>query len=387
MESQILFDLAVILFTAKVFGLLTGKIHLPQVVGALLAGVLFGPALFGLIEVSEVISTIAEIGVILILFEAGLETDLAKLRKSFKSLLIIALIGITLSLAGGFVLAYLFGFGLMESFFVGVVLISSSVSISVEVLNEMGKLNSKAGTAVLGIAVVEDIFTILIFSFIIGMDGGAVSPERIGMTFLTIIIFFVFAVVCGFGVFKAFEYLGRKWGISRRMSVFAVAFCFFMAYTAERFGLADIIGAYIAGLVLCNSRAEKYIEEKSATLSFMFFSPVFFVSIGLNMSFDGLSGADALFAILFVIVAVATKFVGCGLGAKLCKYSSREAAQVGAGMIARCEFPVVAATIGVGIGLIDMRLFSIIMIMVIGTALIAPVFIKLAFSESVRDCK
>ena len=379
MESNILFDIALILLATKVFGLLTNKIHLPQVVGALLTGIIFGPALLGIIEANEILSILAQFGVILILFEAGLEADLNKLRKSIGSLLVISTLGVALSLAGGFALAYFFGLGIIESFFVGVILISSSIGIAVEVLNEMGKLNSKAGTTILGTGAVEDIFIIIIFSVVIGMSGGTMSVANMGMTLLRIILFFVFAVLCGFAVFKIFEYLSAKKRMKKTLSVFGIAFCFFMAYVADRFGLADIIGAYIAGLVLCNSRVEKYIEGKSNVLSFLFFSPIFFASIGLSMSFTGLVRGDILFAILFIFTAAATKFVGCGLGAKICKFSNKESAQVGAGMIARCEFPVVAVAIGMSMGLVGMSLFSIVMIMVVITALIAPIALKLAF--------
>ena len=382
METRILLDLALILFATKIFGILTRKVHLPQVVGALVVGVIFGPALLGVVEMNEVISAVAEFGVLLILFEAGLETDLNKLRKSVKSLVVMATIGVVLSLGGGFALSHAFGLGIMQSMFIGVILTSSSISITVEVLNEMGKLGSKTGTAILGLAAVEDVFTIVIFSLAIGIGGGEeVGAAQIGMMLGTIALFFIFAVVCGFGVFKVFELLSIKGGMSKRLSVFGLAFCFLMAFIADMVGLAGIMGAYIAGLVLCNSRAEKYIEEKSAVLSFMFFSPVFFVSIGLNMSFAGLGAGDVLFAVLLVLVAVATKFVGCGLGAKVCGYSRREAAQIGAGMIARCELPVVAAAIGMAMGILDMRLFSTVMIMVITTALIAPVVLKLSFND------
>ncbi|MCL2068614.1 MAG: cation:proton antiporter [Oscillospiraceae bacterium] len=380
MEPKLLLDLALILLATKIFGLTTRRLHLPQVVGALLAGIILGPALLGFIEPSEVINVAAQIGVLLIMFEAGLETDINKLRKSFKSLLLIATFGVALSLGGGFALSALFGRGMMESIFLGVIIMASSVGIAVEVLHEMGKLHSRAGTVILGTSAVEDLFTIIIFSVVIGMSGGEASVSQIGMTLLSMIIFFVIAAACGFVSFRAFEYLSAKWGMKHRLSVFGLAFCFLMAYAAERFGLANIMGAYIAGLVLCNSKAEKYIEQKSEVLSFMFFSPVFFASIGLQITLDGLGGGEILFAALLIIVAVASKFAGCGLGAKACGYSGRESARVGAGMVARCEFPVVAAVIGMGMGLVDVRLFSVVIIMVIVTALIAPILLKVFFN-------
>ena len=381
MELTLLYKLALILFATKIFGLLTRKIHLPQVVGALLAGVIFGPALLGFIEPNEMITMIAEIGVLLLLFEAGLESNLNKLRKSIKSYLLIAIFGVALSLAGGFAIAYIFGRSLIESFFLGVILTSTSVSITVEVLHEMGKLNSKIGAVILNSSVVDDIFTVILLSVAIGMGNGGVSFTQIGMTLLKMVIFFILAVVCGFAAFKAFEYMSARRGMARRLSVFGLAFCFIMAYTAGRFGLATIVGAYIAGLVLCNSKSERYIDAKSNVLSYMFFSPVFFASIGLKMSFDGLDGGMILFAALFIVASITGKFVGCGLGAKLCKYSFRESAQIGAGMVARCEFAMAAAAIGMGIGIVSIELFSVVVIMVIVTAFIAPILLKLLFGK------
>ena len=374
-----LIDLALILFATKVLSLLTRKIHLPQIIGALLAGVILGPALLGIIVPNEIINIIAELGVLLLLFEAGLETDFNQLRKSLKPMMLIAILGVILSLAGGFALAYCFGYHIIGSIFVGVILTSSSISITVEALNEMGKLKSKTGTIIMGALVVEDIFSVIIFSVVLGMGGGSISVTQIGITLLMIVVFFIFAVVCGLAAFKAFEYLSVKWGMTRRVSVFGVAFCFFMSYAADWFGLANIIGAYIAGLVLCNNRAEKYIEAKSNVISFLFFSPVFFVSIGLKMSFNGLSRGDIIFAALFIAVALSSKIIGCGLGAKICKYNIRESVQVGAGMAARCEFPVVAAVIGMNMGLVDMKLFSIVIIMVIVTTFFSPILLKLVF--------
>ena len=387
MESKLLLDLAIILFATKIFGLLTRKIHLPQVVGALLTGIVFGPALLGIIELNSAIGVIAEIGVLLIMFEAGLETDLKRLRKSIGSLLVIAACGIALSLGGGFALSALFGRGLAESMFLGVIIMSSSIGITVEALQEMGKLKSKTGTAILGVSAVEDLFTIVIFSLVIGMSEGAVTLPQIGTMLLSKVLFFALAAVLGLITFKVFEYITLRFGYTKRLSIFGLAFCFLMAFTADKFGLAGIMGAYIAGLVLCNSKAERFIESRSNILSFMFFSPMFFGSVGLQMSFDALSGEANLFrtvafTVLFILIAILSKLGGCAIGARLCKFNKSESLQIGSGMVARCEFPVVAAVVGTGLGLVDEALFSIIIIMVLSTALIAPILLKVMFRSS-----
>ncbi|MCL2095766.1 MAG: cation:proton antiporter, partial [Oscillospiraceae bacterium] len=281
MGTHLLLNLALILIITKIFGILTRKMHLPQVVGALFAGIFLGPAILGIIEPDEVFEILAELGVILLMFTAGLETDFKQLKQSIRPSVLVAALGIVLPLAGGFVLMLCFGGNTLESVFIGVILTATSVSITVETLHELGKFKTKAGATILGAAVLDDILGVICLSVMLGMNNKDLSAAGIGFIILKVVLFFVFAAVCGFAAFKLFEYLSNKWGMTRRISVFGLAFCFLMAYLAELFGVAVITGAYIAGLVLCNSRAEKYIEEKSTVLSFLFFSPIFFVCVGL----------------------------------------------------------------------------------------------------------
>jgi Kef-type K+ transport system membrane component KefB len=194
-----------------------------------------------------------------------------------------------------------------------------------------------------------------------------------------IILFFVFAAICGFAAFIIFDYLSKR-GMKRNLSVFGLAFCFLMAAAAHYFGLESILGAYIAGLVFCHSKAERYIEARSETLSFLFFSPVFFVSVGLKISFDGLSRSNLIFAGAFFAVALATKFLGCGLGAKINKYSLRDSLRIGVGMITRCEVAIIASTLGVSMGFLDPKYFAGIILAVIATTLVTPILLKLAFA-------
>ncbi len=249
----------------------------------------------------------------------------------------------------------------------------------------MGKLNTKAGTAIMGAAVIDDILGIIILSVIIGVGEGGVSFAAIGLTLLKIAAFFAFALLCGFGALRLFDFLSVKLGKRRRLSIFGLAFCFALAYLAEQFGVADITGAYIAGLALCNSKAEEYIEEKNVVLSYMFFSPVFFISVGLMTSFDGLTGRTVLFAFLLLVVAVLSKLAGCGLGAKLCRFSGSECVQVGVGMISRGEVAIIVATKGIAAGLMDAELFSGVIVVVIITTLITPLLLKLAFANKAAE--
>ncbi len=387
MEPVFLMQLALILIATKLFGLLSRRMRLPQVVGALLAGILLGPAVLGIVKPGDVIGTLAELGVILLMFTAGLETDFRQLRGSLKASLIIAVIGVAVPLFGGFALASAFGQPTLMSVFIGVILTATSVSITVETLNEMGKLQTKTGTAILGAAVIDDILGIVILSVMIALGDGDASFGVISLTLLKILAFFACALACGFGIYKLFELLRKRYGEKRRLSIFALAFCFALAFLAERFGVADITGAYIAGLVLCNSRAEKYIEEKNTILSYMFFSPIFFVSVGLQTAFSGFSTSTVLFAVLLLLIAVLSKLIGCGLGARLSRFSPAESLQVGVGMISRGEVALIVAAKGISAGLMDPQFFSAVIIVVIMTTLLTPLLLKWVYETETSQEK
>lgn len=387
METYLFFELALILVCTKAFGLFTRKIHLPQVVGALFTGVVLGPALLNIVKPGETISILAEIGVIIIMFTAGLETDFNELRHSLKPSLAIASFGVALPLAGGFILAACFGIDVFQSIFIGVVLTATSVSITVEVLRETGKLNSKAGTAILGAAVIDDILGVIILSVIMNMGETEMGLQAVGFTLLKILLFFVFAFLFGFLSYKFFNYYTKKKGEKQRIPIFALGFCFFMAFSAEFLGVADIIGAYIAGLALSNTKSEHYIDERSTVLSYLFFSPIFFVSVGLSTTFSGISSDVVIFAVLLLAVAIVTKLAGCGLGAMLCRFSKKDSLRVGVGMIARGEVAIIVAAKGIESQLLDEKFFSAIVIVVLITTIITPVLLKRTFKDKNTDIR
>jgi len=261
-DTNFLLIIALILLFTKAFSLFVRRLHLPQVIGALIAGVLLGPAVFGLAEPNETISTIAEFGVILLLFAAGMETDYRQLRSSLKSSLLISALGVVLALGGGFAVAFLFGKPSFESFFIGVVIASMSTSITVEALSEMGVLKTKTGTALLGASLFDDILVIIILAATMGIGSSGFSFATLAIILVKIIVFFVFAIAIGFFVNKLFDWLYGRYGKKRRFTIFAIAYCFLMAYLAELFGLADITGAYIAGIAFCTTRCAEYLETR-----------------------------------------------------------------------------------------------------------------------------
>lgn len=390
MESyEYLLTLAIILMTTKVLGLLTRKFEMPQVVGALLAGLIIGPAVLNIVKETSFLDQVSEMGVIVLMFSAGLETDIKELKASGKASFIIALIGVIVPLAGGYGIAYLFnkpgiiasdatGSIFLQNMFIGVILTATSVSITVETLKEMGKLKTRAGNAILGAAIIDDILGIIALTIITSL---ADSSVQLGMVLLKIFAFFVFAAVLGI----AFYFLFKKWTSSykkdmRRFVIVAFAFCLFMAFCAERFfGVADITGAYIAGVVISNTKPMKYIASRFDTLSYMLLSPIFFASIGLKVILPQMTSAIVLFAVVLVIVAVLTKVIGCGLGAKACKYTTKECIQIGTGMISRGEVALIVANKGSSVGLMSSNFLGPVVIVVVVTTILAPVLLKVAF--------
>ena len=382
-DTYILLIIALILLTTKVFSITMKSIHMPQVIGALIAGVLLGPAVFKLVEPNETIGTIAEFGVIFLLFSAGLETDFRQLKVMLKPSLLISGLGVVVALGGGFVLALLFsktlGLSLFQSFFLGVVIASMSTSITVETLSEMGKLKTKTGTALLGASVFDDILVIIVLAVTMGIGSSGFSFLSLGIIMIKIIVFFAFAVGAGILVNKLFNWAYARKGEKRRFTVFALAYCFLMAYLAELFGLADITGAYIAGVAFCSTRCVEYLEAKTHWLSYMFFTPVFLANIGIHTSFDGMTSNLILFTVLLVLISIFSKIIGCGLGAKICKFTNRESLQIGFGMIPRGEVSFIVASKGIALGYLSSIMYPSIIIVVLITVLITPLLLKAAY--------
>ena len=396
MESyKYLLDLAIILLSTKVLSLITKKFQMPQVVGALLAGLLLGPAVLGVITETDFIDQVAELGVIVLMFSAGLETDIKELKKSGKASFIIALLGVIVPLLAGFGIAYVFNRpGLVEStatastflqnMFIGVILTATSVSITVETLKEMGKLNTRAGNAILGAAVIDDILGIVALTIITSLADSSVN---VAMVLLKVVGFFAVAIIAGLIFYKLFKFWTNRYQKDmRRFVIVAFVFCLLLSYVAEEFfGVADITGSFIAGLIISNTQKTKYIASRFSTLSYLLLSPMFFASIGLKVSLPEMTTAIIIFSVALVIVACLTKVVGCGLGALLCKYSKSEAMQIGVGMISRGEVALIVANKGDAVGLMSANILGPVIIMVVATTIISPIFLKLVFSSKHKE--
>ena len=384
-DYSYLLSIALILISTKVLGLFSKKIKLPQVVGALIAGVIMGPACLGWIHNTEMLSCLSEIGVIVLMFAAGLETDINELKRTGKASFLIALIGVIVPMLGGAAAAYFFndsvdGNKMLQNIFIGIILTATSVSITVETLKEMGKLSTPAGNAILGAAIIDDILGIIALTMVISMADSSVS---IGMVLLKILGFFVFTFVAAVGYHYAF----KKWTDNnpvklRRYVVISFAFCLVLAYCAEEFfGVADITGAFFAGLAISGTKKADYVTKRFDTLSYLLLSPIFFASIGLKVVLPKMNLEIVLFTVIICLVAVLTKVIGCGLGAKICKYTNKESLQIGVGMISRGEVALIVANKGEAVGLMSDKFFAPIVIMVVLTTIITPVLLKVVFKD------
>ena len=390
LSYKFLLDLALILLSTKVLGLITRKFQMPQVVGALLAGLILGPAMINILSETDFIIQLSELGVIVLMFNAGLESDLEELKKTGKASFIIALLGVIIPLLGGFGIAHFYaipelskgtgGTVFLQNIFIGIILTATSVSITVETLKEMGKLNTSAGTAILGAAIIDDILGIIALTVISSLTDTSV---KVGFVLMKIAGFFIFAIVVGFISYKIFKawsnYENRD---KRRFIIAAFVFCLLLSYISEEiFNVADITGAFIAGLVLSNIDRKEFISNRLNIVSYSLLSPVFFASIGLKIVLPSMDFNIVMFALLLTVVAILTKIIGAGIGAKLCKFSTRESYQIGVGMVSRGEVALIVASKGAALGLISTSMLGPVVIVVVVTTIIAPILLKLAFLE------
>lgn len=387
MESFEFFkDLAIIILFAKLFGLLARKVKAPQVVGEIIAGLLIGPSVLGLVDQTDFLVQMAEIGVILLMFSAGLETDLKELLKTGPMALAIACAGVFIPLLGGFLLYGAFysfdkvgSEGFYKAVFIGVIMTATSVSITVETLKELGRLKGKIGTVILSAAIIDDVIGIIVLTFVVGFK----SPESKPLSVVTnTLLFFAFAIGVGIIIYYIFKKLDSRYPHSRRIPIMGLCLCFALAYIAEQyFGIADITGAYVAGIILCNIRDSKYIAEKMDISSYMLFGPVFFASIGLKTEFDGVTLSLLFFSLAFVLVALICKIVGCGLTAKLFKFSNKDALKVGVGMMTRGEVALIVAQKGLSVGLLEAKYFTSVILLILCSSIATPLIMKALYKN------
>lgn len=422
---SLLLPLALILLLSKLLQMGCKRVKMPQVVGMLLAGIIIAfidkiPGINLLNDSARAgIKFLAEIGVVLIMFSAGLGTNLNSIKSSGVSALVVTSLGVIVPMGLGFLVAGLFnGFGgtitledgltvskTWSNLFYGVILTATSVSVTVATLKEMHRLNGKAGTIIISAAILDDIIGVIVLSVVLSLSGAGSSGENtlgslmcsndVVAVFLNVLFFFIFTIAIGVGIHYLFKYLNKKKPHTRRLPIFGLAFCFFMAFASEKFfGVADITGAYFAGLALAGighhinpirdvlaDDTSDYIERKSDVLSYMIFSPIFFANVGINADFSGLKATMIGFGCCYILAGLLGKVLGCGIGAKITGNHLKDSIRIGIGMMARAEVALICANKGIDAGLVDSGMSTFIVIMIIVSSFVTPLILKLTYKN------
>lgn len=383
-----LLDIALILLGTKAFGLFTRKLRMPAVVGALIAGIILGPAILNWVQPSDLISSLSEIGVIVLMFGAGLETSITDLRKAGLKALVIAVLGVLVPLGLGYLVASFYNVGpqaWIGNLFLGVILTATSVGITVETLKEMGAMKTTSGNAILAAAVIDDVLGIVALTVVSGLADSSVD---VGMVLLKIVLFFVFAVIIGIVLHKVFAWWfdhDSRGGL-QRYSIISFAFALIMAYVSEEFfGVADITGSFVAGLIISGTSQCAYVTKRIGTLSYLLISPVFFASIGLKLEPLNFSGEVLILILLLCVVSLLSKIVGCGLGALLCHYSKSQAIRIGCGMVSRGEVALIVANRGMALGIFPSFFVTPVLLCVVFTTVITPILLKVVYKKIPND--
>lgn len=381
--ENVLLKLVLILVATKIGGLISQKLKMPEVLGALFAGVILGPIVLNLVQIDDNIRLLSNLGVILLMFLAGLETDVEQFKKAGASSFGIALLGVLLPLILGTACAFFFFNNIIENLFIGVILTATSVSISVETLNELGKLNTRAGINILGAAVIDDVIGLILISLLIGFTNGSESGSLLS-TILGIAAFCVIAISAIVFLPKLINKLLKNIQAGRAILTFALAAAIIAAFLAEKVGIAAITGAYVCGLILSQIHHREYLEHNIKSISSGFLSLIFFASVGLTAARDGLSVEVILITAVMFVIAVIGKIIGCGGAAKLFKLKNSESLQVGVGMMSRGEVAIITANIGLTSGIISQEVFVPTILVVLLTTIVTPVLLKIVFSHHIE---
>lgn len=379
---ELLLPLALILIGARLIGRLSQRIGMPAVLGELLAGLILGPSLLGIVHNDHVLNAVAGIGVLLLMFIAGLETDLPAMRAVGKPSAYAAVAGVVLPFIGGLAVGLAFGLGTATSLFIGTALTATSVSVSVQTLRELGRMRSREGLIILGAAIIDDVLGILVISIVLAMAGQGGSPL---LALGKVVLFFPISLLVGALVITPLvhwvhEHHAREAGFALILAVVLI-----YAWAAEALGgLAAITGAYLAGVLIGRlPEAREWVVDGASVMGYGFFVPVFFVTVGLTTDVRNVMLAPALTA-LIIVVAIATKAFGAGIGARLAGCTRAEATSVGAGMIARGEVALVMATLGLQSGLLNQTTFTVVVIMTVVTTLATPLLLKLTAPHAAK---
>jgi len=387
---QLAFLIAVILLAAKAAGYLSVRLGQPSVLGELLVGILLGPSLLDLLhlpfiqgeKLGETIKELGELGVLLLMFIAGLELHLDELTRNTKVSAFAGIMGVLLPVALGTGTGLLFGFEMGPALFLGLTLGATSVSISAQTLMELKVLRTRVGLGLLGAAVFDDVMIILLLSIFLAVITGGGSAVGILLILGKMILFLTVSTAFGLYVLPKLVRITRKLPISQGVLSLAMVILLFYGVAAEVVGgMAAITGSFLAGLMFARCEDKERLEQGVLALAYGLFVPIFFVSIGLEVNIRDLGGEGLLLAAVIIVVAIASKLFGSGLGARWAGFTWRESWQMGAGMVSRGEVGLIVANVGIGAGLVGGEEFSAIVGMVLATTIVTPPMLRALFAE------
>jgi Kef-type K+ transport system membrane component KefB len=389
---QFVLVLAIVVFAAKGFGYLSTRLGQPAVLGELLVGLILGPTalnilhwpVFGDQHVAETLSHLAHLGVLFLMFIAGLEVDLEAMGHAGRPAVLAGVLGVIAPTGLGVLAGLPFGFDLQQSFFIGLALAATSVSISAQTLMELGVLRSRVGVALLSAAIVDDVLVILLLSLLTALTAGSgAGAIAIIWVLVRMVAFLGLAIWLGARIIPRLGFVVDRLPISEGVMALVIIVTLLYAWTAEVLGgVAAITGAFLSGLVFARTALRHHIEAKMHTLAYAWLVPVFFVSIGLEANARALGPGGLPFTLVMVVVAVVSKVIGCGLGARLGGLSNRDALRLGIGMTSRGEVGLIVGSVGLGAGLIGETVFASVVLMVLVTTLVTPVLLRMTYAET-----
>ncbi len=387
--------IAVILMAAKVAGYFSVRLGQPSVLGELLVGILLGPSLLDLLHLpflhhaehlGDTIQELGELGVLLLMFIAGLELHLDELSSNTKVSAFAGIMGVLVPVGLGTLTASLFGLSWEAALFMGLTLGATSVSISAQTLMELRQLRTRVGLGLLGAAVFDDIMIILLLSIFLAVIAGGTSFLGILLIFGKMVFFLVGAVAFGIYLLPKLVRFNEKLPISQKTLALGIVILLFYGIAAEVIGgMAAITGTFLAGLMFARTSTKERLMQGVSALAYGLFVPIFFVSIGLAVNIRDMSATAAWLTLAVIAVAIVSKLLGSGLGARWAGFSWRESWQLGAGMISRGEVGLIVANVGIGAGLVSGDEFSAIVGMVLATTIITPPFLRALFAKPKKD--
>ena len=389
---QFLLAVALIVAAAKSTGYLSTRLGQPAVVGEILAGLVLGPTVLNMLHwpifsdphLGEMLSHLAQLGVLLLMFIAGLEVDLQSMTRAGRPVVLAGVMGVLAPVGLGFAAALPFGFDGQQSLAIGLVLAATSVSISAQTMMELGVLRSRVGVALLGAAVVDDVLVILLLSLLIALlGGGGGGVSALLWVVVKMVGFLGLAAWLGALLIPRLGSWVERLPISEGVLALAIVVTLLYAWASEAVGgMAAITGAFLAGLLFARTSLRQQLEGGMHSLAFSWLVPIFFVSIGLEVNARALGLGGLPFALVIILVAIVSKVFGSGIGARLGGFSRGDALRLGVGMVSRGEVGLIVASVASDAGLIGEQVFASVVIMVLGTTLLTPLMLRALYPKA-----